>query len=113
MSQETTDITIQQSTMPICPVCSGASWNVHEKITRYSKLERVDGLRDLVVSKRDEGNYEQALLLHCSTCEAKYFPQAEVKSYEEGNRRERIEAYSESTGLHEWPSVITNESQYE
>lgn len=108
---EILDITVESSTIPKCPACQGVAWVVHEKITRQSNLERVDGLRDLVVSKRDEGTYDQALLLECSTCEAKYFPQADVKSYEAENATEKIEAYS--TNLYEWPGVVTNEVSYE
>lgn len=108
---EILDITVEASTIPKCLSCQQQNWEVYQKIGRRSKLIRVDGLRDLVVEKPDEGEYWQALLLECSTCEAKYFPQADVKSYEAENAIEKIEAYS--TNLYEWPGVVTNEVSYE
>lgn len=110
---EIQDITIESSTIPKCPACQGVAWVIREKITRSGKLERVDGLRDFVVEPRDECTYNQAILMECSTCEARYFPQADVKSYEVENATEQIEAWAEGTGLLDWPRVVVNEAQYE
>lgn len=107
---EPEDISIEGGKNPKCPSCGNDQWIVLEKITRESKLVRVDNLRDLVVEKYDLGNYQQALKIECESCGAEYFPQAEIKSHEELNTKEQVEAYSES--LYEWPSGVTNEVQY-
>lgn len=113
MSQDIKDLVVEASTIPKCPACGKIEWRVRQKIGRESNLIRVDGLRDLVVHRPDEGTYEQALLMECLGCGAEYFPQAEVKASEELNQPEKIEAWSLDTGLYDWPRVVTNEVSYE
>lgn len=113
MNEIPNDITVEASTIPPCPNCQGVDWQVYQKITRDSKLIRVDGLRDLVVEKPDEGSSGQALKIECLGCGAEFLPQADVKTSEELNRQEQIEAWSLDTGLYDWPRVVVNESQYE
>ena len=99
------DINIEPSTIPKCPDCGNLEWIVYERISRFSKLERVDGLRDLVVQDRDESTYDQALKLRCVHCGSEFLPQAEVGS--------KAECWHPSTGLADWPGIVVNEEAYD
>lgn len=77
-------IAITPRTLPVCQCGQTENWTVAQRITRNSKLVRVDGLGDLLVEMPDAITHQQTIALICGTCATSYVPQPGVEAWYEG-----------------------------